>query len=47
VVLTTIYASGLRLSEALSLKVGDIDSARMVLPSVSTCLRQPSPQGLV
>jgi site-specific recombinase XerD len=31
VVLTTIYASGLRLSEALSLKVGDIDSARMVL----------------
>lgn len=31
VLLTTIYAAGLRLSEALSLKVGDVDSERMVL----------------
>jgi integrase/recombinase XerD len=30
-VLTTMYASGLRVSEALSLQVNDIDSARMVL----------------
>lgn len=30
-VLMTIYATGLRISEALSLKVGDIDSERMVI----------------
>jgi integrase/recombinase XerD len=29
--LTTIYAAGLRVSETVSLKVGDIDSARMVI----------------
>lgn len=29
--LTTIYAAGLRVSETASLKVGDIDSARMVI----------------
>lgn len=31
VILTTIYAGGLRLSEGLQLKVADIDSKRMVL----------------
>jgi integrase/recombinase XerD len=30
-VLTTIYATGLRISEALALKVSDIDSERMVI----------------
>jgi integrase/recombinase XerD len=30
-VLATIYATGLRISEALALKVGDIDSQRMVV----------------
>ena len=29
--LTTIYAAGLRVSETVSLTVGDIDSARMVI----------------
>jgi integrase/recombinase XerD len=29
--LTTAYAAGLRVSEAVSLKVSDIDSVRMVL----------------
>ena len=29
--LTTIYAAGLRVSEAVGLKAGDIDSARMIL----------------
>ncbi|HEX6015051.1 MAG TPA: tyrosine-type recombinase/integrase, partial [Geminicoccaceae bacterium] len=29
--LTTVYAAGLRVSEAVGLKVGDIDSARMVI----------------
>lgn len=29
--LTTIYAAGLRVSETASLKIGDIDSARMVI----------------
>jgi integrase len=29
--LTTAYAAGLRASEAASLKVGDIDSSRMVI----------------
>lgn len=31
VMLTTIYAAGLRLSEAIGMQVSDIDSARMVL----------------
>ena len=30
-VLTTAYAAGLRASEAVGLKVGDVDSARMVI----------------
>jgi site-specific recombinase XerD len=29
--LTTVYAAGLRVSEAVGLKVGDVDSARMVI----------------
>jgi integrase/recombinase XerD len=29
--LTTVYAAGLRVSEAVGLKVGDVDSARMTL----------------
>jgi site-specific recombinase XerD len=29
--LTTVYAAGLRVSEAIALKAGDIDSARMIL----------------
>jgi site-specific recombinase XerD len=29
--LTTIYATGLRVSEAVALRIGDIDSARMVI----------------
>ena len=29
--LTTVYAAGLRVSEAVALKAGDIDSARMIL----------------
>ena len=31
-ILTTIYASGLRVSEAVALRLADIDSSRMVLP---------------
>jgi site-specific recombinase XerD len=31
VVLMTIYAAGLRISEALALKIGDVDSERMVI----------------
>jgi site-specific recombinase XerD len=29
--LTTVYAAGLRVSEAVGLRVGDVDSARMIL----------------